>query len=228
MGRKKVKAAPAPADPAPETPAEEPEKTELNSSTTTEKEVNQEEKKEDTVGEKSETEKDTVEGENETKKDAVEGESEGKKDTVEENKKKKPVKKTVPDWASLSDSARKSLPRTQMAKPKVQDSIIAAITACRDSKGREVWQLVTDCDGCIARFGFCRVYQEVRDGGDARPAQDDAKEGRPEGRGERTHQTGQGEGFQRVFQGKYSLLGTYELSDDLFIIFWYLTDENEL
>ena len=126
MGRKKVKAAPAAADPAPETPAEEAEKTELISSTTTEKEVNQEEKKEDTVGKKSETKKDTAEGENETKKDIV-----------EENKKKKLVKKTIPDWASLSDSARKNLPKTEMSKPKVQDSIIAAIIACRDSKGRK-------------------------------------------------------------------------------------------
>ena len=56
---------------------------------------------------------------------------------VEAKKKKKPVKKTVPDWASLSESARKSLPKSQMAKPKVQDSIIAAISTCGDSKGKE-------------------------------------------------------------------------------------------
>ena len=53
----------------------------------------------------------------------------------EAKKKKKPMKKTVPDWASLSEAARKSLPKAQVAKPKVQDSIIAAISTCGDSKG---------------------------------------------------------------------------------------------
>ena len=53
----------------------------------------------------------------------------------EVKKKKKPMKKTVPDWATLSEAARKSLPKAQVAKPKVQDSIIAAISTCGDSKG---------------------------------------------------------------------------------------------
>ena len=66
--------------------------------------------------------------------DATESKADDAK--VEEvKKKKKPVKKTVPDWATLSESARKSLPKAQLAKPKVQDSIIAAISSCGDSKG---------------------------------------------------------------------------------------------
>ena len=57
--------------------------------------------------------------------------------TTEEKttKTKKPVKKTVPEWATLSDNAKKALPKTLMAKPKIQDNIIAAIKACGDSKG---------------------------------------------------------------------------------------------
>ena len=66
---------------------------------------------------------------------APESQSEDKVEVEEVKKKKKPVKKTVPDWASLSDAARKSLPKAQLAKPKVQDSIIAAISTCGDSKG---------------------------------------------------------------------------------------------
>ena len=50
-------------------------------------------------------------------------------------KKKKPVKKTVPEWATLSDIAKKALPKAQMSKPKVQDNILAAIRVCGDSKG---------------------------------------------------------------------------------------------
>lgn len=64
------------------------------------------------------------------------GVGEAKESGSEEvKKKKKPMKKTVPDWATLSEAARKSLPKAQVAKPKVQDSIIAAISTCGDSKG---------------------------------------------------------------------------------------------
>ena len=70
-----------------------------------------------------------------TNGDATETQTEDKAKVEEMKKKKKPVKKTVPDWASLSDAARKSLPKAQQAKPKVQDSIIAAISTCGDSKG---------------------------------------------------------------------------------------------
>ena len=70
-----------------------------------------------------------------TNGDATESRTEDKGEGEEVKKKKKPVKKTVPDWASLSEAARKSLPKAQMAKPKVQDSIIAAISTCGDSKG---------------------------------------------------------------------------------------------
>ena len=68
--------------------------------------------------------------------DATESKTEDAKVEEEVKKtKKKPAKKTVPDWASLSEAARKSLPKAQLAKPKVQDSIIAAISTCGDSKG---------------------------------------------------------------------------------------------
>ena len=58
-------------------------------------------------------------------------------DATEEKtpKTKKPVKKTVPEWATLSDNAKKALPKALMAKPKIQDNIIAAIKDCGDSKG---------------------------------------------------------------------------------------------
>ena len=63
---------------------------------------------------------------------------EKKEDTgIEEKtpKTKKPVKKTVPEWATLSDNAKKALPKALMAKPKIQDNIISAIKASGDSKG---------------------------------------------------------------------------------------------
>ena len=56
-------------------------------------------------------------------------------DAVKAKKEKKPVKKSIPEWATLSDSARKAIPKAQMAKPRFQDTIVAAITACADSKG---------------------------------------------------------------------------------------------
>ena len=56
-------------------------------------------------------------------------------DAVKTKKEKKPVKKSIPEWATLSDSARKAIPKAQMAKPRFQDTIVAAITACADSKG---------------------------------------------------------------------------------------------
>merc|ERR1740129_1483861 len=43
--------------------------------------------------------------------------------------------KTVPEWATLSDNAKKALPKALMAKPKIQDNIISAIKASGDSKG---------------------------------------------------------------------------------------------
>ena len=70
-----------------------------------------------------------------TNGDATESQTETKVEEEEVKKKKKPLKKTVPDWASLSDAARKSLPKALLARPKVQDSIIAAISTCGDSKG---------------------------------------------------------------------------------------------
>merc|ERR1739838_81041 len=63
---------------------------------------------------------------------------EKKEDTgIEEKtpKTKKPVKKTVPEWATLWDNAKKALPKALMAKPKIQDNIISAIKASGDSKG---------------------------------------------------------------------------------------------
>ena len=159
MGRKRTKTAVA--KPVSETsPAEGGEEPEVNPTTNKEEKerngVSQEEKienkedtgeeksesKEDTGEEKSESKEDTVEDKRETKEDTVEEKGESKKDTVEEKKmRKKPVKKTVPDWASLSESAMKSLPKSQMARPKVQDSIIAAISACKDSKGTKLDQM---------------------------------------------------------------------------------------
>ena len=56
-------------------------------------------------------------------------------DAVKTKKEKKPVKKSIPEWATLSDSARKAIPKAQLAKPRFQDTIVAAITACADSKG---------------------------------------------------------------------------------------------
>ena len=50
-------------------------------------------------------------------------------------KEKKPLKKCVPDWATLSDTARKSIPKAQMSKPKVQDLIVEALQATADHKG---------------------------------------------------------------------------------------------
>ena len=70
-----------------------------------------------------------------TNGDATESKTDDAKVEEEVKKKKKPAKKTVPDWATLSEAARKSLPKAQMTKPKVQDSIIAAISTCGDSKG---------------------------------------------------------------------------------------------
>jgi len=54
---------------------------------------------------------------------------------VKEKKTPKPVKKTVPIWASLSEEARKNLSKSKLPKPKVQDAVLAAITACADSNG---------------------------------------------------------------------------------------------
>ena len=58
---------------------------------------------------------------------------EAKKD---ENKKTpKPVKRVVPTWASLSDSARTKMPKSMLQKPKIQDLVLSAFEACADSKG---------------------------------------------------------------------------------------------
>jgi len=75
--------------------------------------------------------------ESETKKDEVVTNGESTENPKEETKtkKKKPIKKSVPDWATLSDTAKKSMAKTQMSKPRVQDAIIAAISASADSKG---------------------------------------------------------------------------------------------
>lgn len=54
---------------------------------------------------------------------------------VEETK-KKPTKKVVPTWATLTDDARSKLSKKgSLPKPKVQDAIIEAIKICGDSKG---------------------------------------------------------------------------------------------
>eukprot|EP00092_Neocalanus_flemingeri_P057941 GFUD01068969.1.p1 GENE.GFUD01068969.1~~GFUD01068969.1.p1 ORF type:complete len:489 (+),score=170.14 GFUD01068969.1:46-1512(+) len=52
----------------------------------------------------------------------------------EEKKTPKKVKK-VPVWASISDEARKNLSKSKLPKPKVQDAVLEAISACADSKG---------------------------------------------------------------------------------------------
>lgn len=52
-----------------------------------------------------------------------------------EKKERKPLKRSVPEWATLSESARKAIPKANLAKPKVQDLIIEAIKTCADSKG---------------------------------------------------------------------------------------------
>ena len=119
MGRKKTKVAPADSEPTSEAPTETPPADEAPATN--------EETKEAAVTDVTNV---TANGE-ESKDDKTES----KETAGEKKKKKKPVKKTVPDWASLSDAARRSLPKSQMAKPKVQDSIIAAIQACGDSKG---------------------------------------------------------------------------------------------
>jgi len=62
-------------------------------------------------------------------------ESDDKKAEVKEKKPPKPVKKTVPVWATLSEEARKNLSKSKLPKPKVQDAVLAAISACADSKG---------------------------------------------------------------------------------------------
>jgi len=72
----------------------------------------------------------------ERKEDAVTEEKKEDAGTEEKTPKaKKPVKKTVPEWATLSDNAKKALPKALMAKPKIQDNIISAIKASGDSKG---------------------------------------------------------------------------------------------
>jgi len=69
--------------------------------------------------------------------DATPDEAGDKKAEVKDEKKKtpKPVKKVVPSWASLSDEARKSLSKSKLPKPKTQDAVMAAMSACADSKG---------------------------------------------------------------------------------------------
>jgi len=73
---------------------------------------------------------DTTKPSEEEKKDAPEVNGKADESTDDEGKKKKKkIKKSVPEWATLSESAKKTLPKSQMAKPKVQDAIIAAINA---------------------------------------------------------------------------------------------------
>ena len=69
-----------------------------------------------------------VNGEEEKKEEAKEPED--KKATA-----KKPAKKVIPLWASISDQARKNAPKSMLPKPSVQDAILAAISDNADSKG---------------------------------------------------------------------------------------------
>jgi len=65
-------------------------------------------------------------------------ETTGDKKTEEKDEKKKtpkPEKRVVPSWASLTDEARKNLSKSKLPKPKVQDAVLAAMSACADSKG---------------------------------------------------------------------------------------------
>ena len=73
----------------------------------------------------------------------VNGEEEKKEEKKEEAKEteekkataKKPAKKVIPQWASISDQARKNAPKSMLPKPSVQDAILAAISDNADSKG---------------------------------------------------------------------------------------------
>jgi len=69
--------------------------------------------------------------------DALPADAGEKAEEVKEEKKKtpKPVKKVIPVWATLSDEVRKNLSKAKLPKPKVQDAVLAAISACADSKG---------------------------------------------------------------------------------------------
>lgn len=70
----------------------------------------------------------------EKKKEAAEGDKEEGAEGGE--KKKKPKKKVVPSWATLTDDARSKLAKGgSLAKPKVQDAIVDAIKMCGDGKG---------------------------------------------------------------------------------------------
>jgi len=67
----------------------------------------------------------------------TEADGEKKEEAKKDEKKKtpKPVKKVVPTWASLSDSARTKMPKSMLQKPKIQDLVLSAFEACADSKG---------------------------------------------------------------------------------------------
>ena len=67
----------------------------------------------------------------------TEADGEKKEEAKKDEKKKtpKPVKRVVPTWASLSDSARTKMPKSMLQKPKIQDLVLSAFEACADSKG---------------------------------------------------------------------------------------------
>jgi len=63
----------------------------------------------------------------------VEAKAEEKSEKIKSSS--KPIKKVIPSWASLSENAKKSISKSMLPKPKVQDAILAAMAACGDSKG---------------------------------------------------------------------------------------------
>jgi len=77
------------------------------------------------------------------KTDAVEENKENKEDGKEEKPKKssKPIKKTIPAWATLSDEAKAKLAgQTKLkvaseARPNLEEVVVEAIKECADSKG---------------------------------------------------------------------------------------------
>ena len=80
-------------------------------------------------------EKKTKKAKKAEKKEGAEAEGD-KEEGAEGEKKKKPKKKVVPGWATLTDDARSKLAKGgSLAKPKVTDAIVEAIKMCGDGKG---------------------------------------------------------------------------------------------
>jgi len=72
----------------------------------------------------------------EKKKEGAEAEGDKEEGAEGDKKKKKPKKKVVPGWATLTDDARSKLAKGgSLAKPKVTDAIVEAIKMCGDGKG---------------------------------------------------------------------------------------------